>query len=60
MLLAPDKFKGSLSARDVARHLAAGLQVSSPDVEVILAPVADGGDGTLDALTPASPSGPHR
>ena len=52
VLLAPDKFKGSLSALDVARHLAAGLQASSPDVEVTLAPVADGGDGTLDALVP--------
>jgi glycerate 2-kinase len=53
VLLAPDKFKGSLSALDVARHLAAGLKVSAPDLEVILAPVADGGDGTLDALTPS-------
>ena len=52
VLLAPDKFKGSLSALEVARHLAAGLQASAPDVEVILAPVADGGDGTLDALVP--------
>ena len=52
VLLAPDKFKGSLSALQVARHLAAGLEVSSPEVEVILAPVADGGDGTLEALTP--------
>ena len=52
VLLAPDKFKGSLSALDVARHLAAGLQASSPDIEVTLAPVADGGDGTLDALVP--------
>ena len=42
VLLAPDKFKGSLSALDVARHLAAGLQTNSPDVEVTLAPVADG------------------
>ena len=33
VLLAPDKFKGSLSALDVARHLAAGLQAGSPDIE---------------------------
>ena len=52
VLLAPDKFKGSLSALEVARHLAAGLQASSPDTEVTLAPVADGGDGTLEALVP--------
>ena len=52
VLLAPDKFKGSLSALEVARHLAAGLQASSPEIEVTLAPVADGGDGTLDALVP--------
>lgn len=50
VVIAPDKFKGSLSAPDVARHLEAGLQAAcggSLDVTVI--PVADGGEGTLDA-----------
>ncbi|GAA3363220.1 glycerate kinase [Saccharopolyspora gregorii] len=45
VLIAPDKFKGSLTAPEVANALAAGL----PGVEVRLAPIADGGDGTVDA-----------
>jgi len=49
VLLAPDKFKGSLTAREVAAHLAAGLHRAAPGVEVRQVPVADGGDGTLDA-----------
>ncbi|HEX4814935.1 MAG TPA: glycerate kinase [Nonomuraea sp.] len=44
VLVAPDKFKGSLTASEVAGHVAAGLGV--PAVEL---PVADGGDGTVDA-----------
>jgi glycerate kinase len=52
VLLAPDKFKGSLSALKVAQHLAAGLTRSLPGLDVVQAPVADGGDGTLDALAP--------
>ncbi|MDP4506335.1 glycerate kinase [Nonomuraea turcica] len=42
--MAPDKFKGSLTAAEVARRVSAGLGV--PTVEL---PVADGGDGTVDA-----------
>ncbi|MET8869109.1 glycerate kinase [Nonomuraea sp. NPDC004580] len=44
VLVAPDKFKGSLTAAEVASHVSAGLGV--PTVEL---PVADGGDGTVDA-----------
>ncbi|MBE1561527.1 glycerate kinase [Nonomuraea africana] len=44
VLVAPDKFKGSLSAAEVAGRVSAGLGV--PTVEL---PVADGGDGTVDA-----------
>ncbi|MGW0803023.1 glycerate kinase [Nonomuraea sp. NPDC002799] len=44
VLIAPDKFKGSLTAAEVASRVAAGLGV--PAVEL---PVADGGDGTVDA-----------
>jgi glycerate kinase len=53
VLIAPDKFKGSLSALDVAAHLAAGLHVARPDVHLVTSPVADGGDGTLDAAAAA-------
>ncbi|MEN8584216.1 glycerate kinase [Burkholderia sp. RS01] len=54
IVIAPDKFKGSLSAPDVARHLEeglhAGFRTAGPDpLEVLRIPVADGGEGTLDA-----------
>jgi glycerate kinase len=53
VLLAPDKFKGSLTAVEVVRHLAAGLRRACPPVEVRAFPVADGGEGTLDAALSA-------
>ncbi|HCB60035.1 MAG TPA: glycerate kinase [Arthrobacter bacterium] len=49
VVIAPDKFKGSLSAPDVASRLSAGLQSVVADLETTLIPVADGGEGTLDA-----------
>ncbi|WP_104063486.1 glycerate kinase [Arthrobacter sp. 4R501] len=49
VVIAPDKFKGSLSAPDVAARLSAGLQSAVADLETTLIPVADGGEGTLDA-----------
>ncbi|MGY2746670.1 glycerate kinase [Arthrobacter sp. UYCu723] len=58
VVIAPDKFKGSPSAPNVAWHLEAGLQAgyavhtevpTGTDLEVIRIPVADGGEGTLDA-----------
>ncbi len=53
VLLAPDKFKGSLRAGEVAAAVAAGLRDAVPGVETAVAPVADGGDGTLDAAVAA-------
>ena len=53
VLVAPDKFKGTLPAADVARAVAAGLRRARPDVDVECLPVADGGDGTLDAAVSA-------
>ncbi|MFC4532187.1 glycerate kinase [Sphaerisporangium dianthi] len=49
VLVAPDKFKGSLSAVEVAEHVAAGLRAARPEVAVVTMPVADGGDGTVEA-----------
>lgn len=49
VLIAPDKFKGSLTAPEVADAVAAGLRRARPEVEVRSAPVADGGDGTVQA-----------
>ncbi|MFB4315571.1 glycerate kinase [Actinomadura sp. 21ATH] len=53
VLLAPDRFKGSLTAPEVARHLAAGLRRARPDVPVVELPVADGGDGTAESAIAA-------
>jgi glycerate kinase len=53
VLLAPDKFKGTLTAAEVAGHLAAGLREVDPAVETLRVPVADGGDGTLAAALAA-------
>lgn len=49
IVIAPDKFKGSLTAPDVALFLEAGLHSVDPGIVVDRAPVADGGEGTLDA-----------
>jgi len=50
IVVAPDKFKGSLSAPAVAAAVAQGLRRVWPDAEIRACPVADGGDGTLDAI----------
>ncbi|WP_200944836.1 glycerate kinase [Leifsonia sp. Root4] len=53
VLIAPDSFKGTVSARDAARALAEGWQSVRPDDEPLLFPMADGGEGTLDAFETA-------
>ncbi|GAB3256665.1 glycerate kinase [Arthrobacter pigmenti] len=53
IVIAPDKFKGSLTAPEVADHLEAGLLTALPGVDVVKAPMADGGEGTLDAAVGA-------
>jgi glycerate 2-kinase len=53
VLVAPDKFKGSLTAREVAGRVAAGIAAEAPGVAVVEVPVADGGDGTVDAALAA-------
>lgn len=53
LVVAPDKFKGSLTAREVADHIAAGIAREAPDVAIARVPVADGGDGTVDAALAA-------
>ncbi|WP_461172789.1 glycerate kinase [Arthrobacter sp. Z1-9] len=50
IVIAPDKFKGSLSAPEVCTHLEKGLQRGvGGNLDVVRIPVADGGEGTLDA-----------
>jgi glycerate kinase len=51
VVVAPDKFKGSLTSAEAADAIARGLKAAGADVDV--APVADGGEGTLDALVAA-------
>lgn len=51
ILLAPNAFKGALSAYDAASAMAEGFARSLPNAELILHPIADGGDGTADLLT---------
>ncbi|GAA3644381.1 glycerate kinase [Lentzea roselyniae] len=53
VIVAPDKFKGSLTAPQVAAAVARGLREAVPDVDVRCLPVADGGDGTVDAAVAA-------
>ncbi|NHI05675.1 Glycerate kinase [Streptomyces sp. KO7888] len=53
MLVAADKFKGSLTAVEVAERVTAGLRRVVPDVLVEALPVADGGDGTVAAAVAA-------
>ncbi|MBG6183149.1 glycerate kinase [Arthrobacter sp. CAN_A214] len=53
IVIAPDKFKGSLSAPEVASHLRIGLLRVVPDSDILEVPVADGGEGTVDAAVAA-------
>ena len=53
IVIAPDSFKGSLAAADVARAIAAGLHRVWPAAACVLVPMADGGEGTLDAVLSA-------
>jgi len=54
VILAPDSFKGSLSAPAAAQAMARGLRRVWSEIEVRLLPMADGGEGTLDAVLAAS------
>ncbi len=58
ILVAPDSFKGTLSASQVASAIGAGLKAAGREVD--LCPVADGGEGTLDALLQAAERGERR
>ncbi|MCT2594050.1 glycerate kinase [Streptomyces sp. N2-109] len=53
VLIAADKFKGSLTAVQVAEHVTAGLRRARPDLHIETLPVADGGDGTVAAAVAA-------
>ncbi|MBG9567093.1 glycerate kinase [Brevibacillus agri] len=50
IVIAPDSFKGSISARDLCASIRKGILNVDPDVEVIELPLADGGEGTLENM----------
>ena len=54
IVIAPQEFKGSLTAIEIARAIQIGVSRAMPNAETVLAPVADGGDGTLQALVDSS------
>jgi glycerate kinase len=53
ILIAPDKFKGALSAREAADNIAAGLGDILPDAKIDIVPMADGGEGTAEVISSA-------
>ncbi len=53
VVIAPDSLKGTCTAKDAAIAIAAGWRSVRPDDELILIPLADGGEGTLDAIEAA-------
>jgi glycerate kinase len=54
IIIAPDSFKGSVSALEAAQAIESGIRRCLPDAETLLVPVADGGEGTLDSLVAAT------
>ena len=54
IVIAPDSFKGSASAKQVAEALARGWRKVFPNAELVTEPMADGGEGTMEALVDAT------
>ncbi len=50
IILAPDSFKGSMTAAEAAEAMEIGVKAAIPDAETVKIPMADGGEGTVDAL----------
>jgi glycerate kinase len=55
IVIAPDSFKGTIDAADASAALARGWAAERPDDELVLRPMADGGEGTLDAFEASVP-----
>ena len=53
VLIAPDKFKGTLSAQEVGEAIAAGLREVLPGAKIYIVPMADGGEGTAEVISQA-------
>ncbi|WP_108672070.1 glycerate kinase [Peribacillus acanthi] len=54
IVIAPDSFKGSMTALEAAKSIERGVKKAMPSCETILVPVADGGEGTLEILVSAT------
>ncbi|HIA17352.1 MAG TPA: glycerate kinase, partial [Dehalococcoidia bacterium] len=54
IVIAPQTFKGSISALEVANAMRDGIELELEDAQLELVPVADGGDGTLETLVEIS------
>ncbi|MDQ0271900.1 glycerate kinase [Cytobacillus purgationiresistens] len=54
VVIAPDSFKGSLSAVEASSVMEKGIKKAFPKAETVLVPVADGGEGTMDSLVAAT------
>ena len=50
IVVAPDSFKGSVTAGQACAAIAEGIRRVTPDAEIVSIPMADGGEGTVDAL----------
>ncbi len=59
IVIAPASFKGSLLPLEAARAIELGVRSALPPAETVLAPVADGGDGTLEAILYAQGGNPQ-
>lgn len=53
IVISIDSFKGSLSSREAAEAIAAGARAAIPEARISICPLADGGEGTVDALVAA-------
>ncbi len=54
VVVAPNAFKGSLTALEAAEAIRDGILAVMPDADIVLVPIADGGDGTVEALVAAT------
>lgn len=50
VIIAIDSFKGSLSTLEAGKAAAEGIQAVYPEAEIVISPLADGGEGTVDAI----------
>lgn len=54
VLIAIDSFKGSISSTDGSKAISLGIKDIDPEAEIVILPLADGGEGTVEALVQAT------